>query len=459
MTYAEAVTVLEQLANYERTHRPEAMRQVQLERMQRLCERLGHPQQRFRAVLVAGTNGKGSISAMLYSMLRESRLRAGCYTSPHVEQLRERIRVWTEGPTDEERCHGDDWISEADFARLTERVWPVLAAMQQEQPESPPTYFEAITALAFCYFAERGVEVAVLEVGLGGRLDATNVVEQAVSVIGPIDVDHQDILGHDPVSIAREKAAVIKPRQTVLTAPQHGEVLAVLRQACEGYGVPLLIGGEHLTARVARHSLDGLQVSLTGQRGIYESLEIPLLGRHQAMNAALAVGALEALSTAGIPHSLVERGLARVVWPGRLEPVHEAPVVLMDGAHNPHAAAALAATLTELFPERRIHLLIGVSSDKAVEGIGQALAGLAVSATCTKSRHPRALDPVALAKRLAPYCADVHVMSDAADAYTYLLNAVLPEDVIVVTGSLFLVGDLRAALRSPNVGVRRPAAA
>lgn len=459
MTSADAIAWLDGLTNYERAHRPDAMRQVQLERMQRLCGRLGDPQRRFRAVLVAGTNGKGSIAAMLYSMLRESRLRAGLYTSPHVEHLRERIRMWTEGPTEEERCHGDDWISEEELVQAASQVRAAVAALAGEEPESPPTYFEAVTAMAFCAFARRDVELAVLEVGLGGRLDATNVVEQAVSVIGPIDVDHQDVLGCDPVTIAREKAAIIKARQIAITAPQHGEVLAVLRRACESYGVPLLVGGEDVTARIERHDLDGLQISLTGQRGIYESLELPLLGRHQAMNAALAVAALEALSTSGIPHTLVERGLSRIVWPGRLEPVHDEPLVLMDGAHNPHAAGTLAATLTELFPERRVHLLIGMSSDKAVEGVGQALAGLAASATCTKSRHPRALDPMVLAKRLAPYCADVHVMSDAADAYTYLLNAVSPEDVIVVMGSLFLVGELRAALRSPLVGVRRPAAA
>ena len=457
MTYDEAIAYLDSLTNYERTHDPEAMRRVRLARMRRLCQQLGDPHRGFRSVLVTGTNGKGSICAMLYSMLRESSLRVGLYTSPHVEHLRERIRVWTTGSTAEERSHGDDWIGAEEFAKLVEQLQPLLERMRLKFPQHPPTYFEALTAIAFMQFSQRGVEVAVLEVGLGGRLDATNVVDQAMSTIAPIDVDHTDVLGTEPVLIAKEKASIIKPRQTVISSPQQGGVMEVLRAACDAQGVPLLVGGQDLTVRIEHHDLDGLQVSLTGQRGIYESLQIALIGRHQAINAAVAVGALEALSTTGVPYSIVERGLARVEWPGRIEVVNHDPFVLMDGAHNVHAAAALAETLRELCQGRQIHLLIGMSSDKSVEGVGKVLGSLVVSATCTKSRHPRALEPVKLAERLSPFCPDVHVMSDAADAYTYLLNAVSPKDVIVVTGSLFLVGELRAALRKSNVGVRRAA--
>jgi len=458
VTYQDAVAYLDSFVNYERQHAAEAMRGVSLDRMRQLCQRLGDPQRRFRSVLVAGTNGKGSICAMLYSMLRESPLRVGLYVSPHVEHLRERIRVWADGPRSGERAHGDDWISAADFAAAIEQLMPALEAMRAQSPEDPPTYFEAITAAAFVYFSQQRVSLAVVEVGLGGRLDATNVVEQAVSVFGPIDLDHSDVLGADAPAIAAEKAGIIKPQQIVVTAPQSPDVLSVLQAACDAQGVPLLLVGRDATARVEAHDLDGLQASVTGLRGIYESLEIPLIGRHQAENAAAAVCALEALSNAGVPHAMVERGLARIDWPGRLEAVHESPLVLMDGGHNPHAAEALRQTLEEFCPRRRIHLLIGVSADKPVEEIGKRLAGLSASATCTASRHPRALSPTALAKRLAPFCADVHVMSDPIDAYTYLLNAVSPEDVIVVMGSLFLVGQLRAALRQSHVRPPRRAA-
>ena len=455
MDYHNAMAYLESFVNFERTHDPEAMRDVPLERMRRLCQRAGDVQRRFRSVVVTGTNGKGSVCAMLYSMLRESALRVGLYTSPHLEHARERIRVWTSGPDTAERRPEDDWISEQEFAAAVTQLYGLLEEARRAGGETAPTYFEAMTLVAFVHFAARGVDIAVLEVGLGGRLDATNVVEQAVSVIAPIDADHADILGPDSAAIAGEKAGIIKPGQTVITAAQRSEVLDVLRAACERHGSPLFTVGQDLSAVVQRADLDGLQLSLAGFRGIYDGLELPLLGRHQAQNAALAVGALEALSRAGVPHSMVERGLARAEWPGRIEVVQEAPLIIMDGAHNPHAASALAGTLKELCGNRAIHLLIGMSSDKPVEQVGAILGGLAVSATCTRSRHPRACEPVELARRLLPYCLDVHVMSNPLDAYTYLLNAVASRDAIVVTGSLFLVGELRAALRHAHIRPRR----
>ena len=459
MTYREAVAYLRSLVNYEQHRNPEAMRAVELGRMRQLCRRLGDPQRSFRSVLVTGTNGKGSICAMLYSMLRESSLRVGLYTSPHLEDPRERIRVWTSGAGSGERVQGEDWIGETAFAALVEQIQSVAERLRAASPQQPLAYFEVFSAIAFLYFQQQRVEIAVLEVGLGGRLDATNVVDQAVSLIAPIDVDHAEVLGADPVAIAKEKAGIIKPNQAVITAPQPPGVMEVLRAAADAQGVPLLTCGGDLTVRIHRHDLEGLQASITGLRGIYESLEIPLLGRHQASNAAMAVGALEALSTSGVPSSIVERGLARAEWPGRFEVIHEAPLVILDVAHNPHAAAALRETLTELCPGRHIQLLIGLSADKPAEAMGELLGGLAGGVTCTKSSHPRAMEPTELAQRLVPFCADVHVMSDAADALTYLLNAASPSDVIVVTGSLFLVGELRTALRQSHAWNRRPAAA
>jgi dihydrofolate synthase/folylpolyglutamate synthase len=453
MTYAEAAEYLETFANYELVRDAGALRAMKLDRMRRLCRRLGDPHRGFRSVLVTGTNGKGSICAMLYAMLRESELRVGLYSSPHLEDLRERIRVWNGSPA-ESTVRADDWISEADFAGAVEELQPALEALRTD-PAGPPTYFEAVTAAAFLQFRRCGVNLAVLEVGMGGRLDATNVVDQAVSVIGPIGDDHGQVLGLDPAAIAREKAGIIKPRQMVITAAQRPEVLEVLQSACLEQGAPLIAGGRDLTASVQQHSLDGLECTLTGLRGMYAGMSIPLLGRHQAQNAALAVGALEALADTGVPHRLVQRGLARVEWPGRIEPVHDAPLILMDGAHNADAADALASALTELCAGRTLHLLVGMSGDKSPEELGRRLGRMAASATCTSARHPRALDPAQLAGRLWPYCNNVHVMPDPVDALTYLLNAVPPQDVIVVTGSLFLVGQLRAAMRRAGLRPRR----
>ena len=452
MTYDDAVRYLDTFVNFEHARSAEALRAIPLARMRRLCQRLGDPQRRFRSVLVAGTNGKGSIAAMLYAMLRESTLRVGLYTSPHLEHLRERIRVSAD--PDAGRAHGEDWIGPEAFAAHVAAIQPLVEELRPA-PEGPPTCFELLTAVALRHFASQRVEVAVLEVGLGGRLDATNVVEPAASIFAPIDVDHAEILGRDRTLIAREKAGIIKPNQVVIAAPQPDEVLAVLREAADQHAAPCLVAGRDFTAAVEEHTLEGLRVSLGGLRGAYEHVRVPLPGRHQAWNAAAAVVALEVLSNAGQPHELVARGLASTVSPGRLEVVHETPLVLLDGAHNPHALVALRDTLTELCPGRRAHLLVGMSSDKSVEALGQLLGGLVGSATCTRSHHPRALEPLELARRLAPYCADVSVMSDPVDAYTYVVNAAAPSDVVVVAGSLFLVGQLRAALRHSQLRIQR----
>ena len=457
MTFEQALAYLDSFVNYELAPKPAAMREIKLERMRRLCQRLGDPHRRFRSILVAGTNGKGSICAMLHSMLRETSLQIGLYTSPHLESVRERIQV-SNSAAERGATRRKGWIAESEFAALVRDLRPLLEELRRI-PQEAPTHFEVLTAMAFLYFQKREVEVAVLEVGLGGRLDATNVVEPDVSVISAIDIDHTEILGYDPVLIAREKAGIIRAKQTVIIAPQQAAIEEVFRIASETNGVPLWVCGRDLTVRVHGYTLKGLQLTVTGFRGIYESVQLPLLGRHQADNAAVAIGALEALSGDGIPHALVMRGLSRVVWPGRLEVMHENPPVFMDGAHNPSAARALRDMLTELCPGRAVHLLLGISREKAVDEFGKILGRMAVSTTCAKSGHPRAMDPQELSRRIAQYCPTVHVITDPVDALTYLLNTVQETDVIVVTGSLFFVGELRTAFRRAHVRLKRTAIA
>ncbi len=450
MTYAEATAYLESLVNFEHRHQPQAMRAVRLERMAWLCRRLGEPQRRFRTLLVAGTNGKGSICAMLYAMLRTASRCVGLYTSPHLVDPRERIRI----AADPEG--GADWLTEEEFATLVSECRPVFETLGREDPGGRPTYFEAMTTLALLAFARRPVEFAVLEVGLGGRLDATNVVEPSVAVFGSIGLDHAEVLGDDPARIAVEKAGIIKPRQTVISVPQQPEVAQVIRKACAAQHVPCWMAGEDFSARIVSHTPGGLEVSLTGLRGLYEHVEIPLLGRHQADNAAAAVAALEALAVGGIPHGIVARGLAQTAWPGRIELVSDAPVVILDGAHNPPAARALRSTVEELWPGRPVHLVLGMSADKPAEALGRILGSWAASVTCTQSRHPRALGAQELAERLAGCAASLRVIREPVDAHTYLLNTVSANEIIVVTGSLFVVGELRAALERDGIEWRRP---
>ena len=452
MTYQDALDYVATLTNYEQHHDAPAMRAVTLERMQQLCERLGNPQQRFRSILVAGTNGKGSICAMLYAILRAAKFRVGLYTSPHLENARERFRVSAH------TAGSSDWISEDAFASVIERLKPFIDE-SAHAPQGPLTYFEVMTAAALLHFAQQRVQIAVLEVGLGGRLDATNVAEPAVSVLGPVGFDHTDILGHDLVAIAKEKAGVMRAGHPVVSAPQEPAVAACLREATAASGCPLIEVGHALSSEVLAHSVDGLELSVRTPRGRYDDLQLPLLGRHQADNAAVAVAAVEALSETGVPHRAVRSGLAKVSWPGRCEVVQEAPVVLLDGAHNPQAATTLRATIEELWPEREIHLLVGMSADKPVRPVGECLGPMATSVTCTRSHHPRACPAQQLADQWRPFNRRLHVIDDPIDAYTYLLNRCAPEAVIVITGSLFLVGELRTALWKAHIRtrtVRRP---
>ena len=459
MTYHDALAYLDSLTNYERTHQPEAMRTVSLDRMRRLCEQLGNPQRRFRAMLVAGTNAKGSICAMIYTILRAANLRVGLYTSPHLEDLRERIRLAIHPPDEDstDRDHAD-WISQRDFAACIQRIRPAVEALRQASKtslEGPPTYFEVMTAAAFLHFANQGVDLGVLEVGLGGRLDATNVVEQVVSVLGPIGLDHTDVLGTDLVSVAREKAGILKSRQPVISATQEPGVARLLRELTAQHGAQLFEYGHAFETEAIHLEPRGMRLAIRSPRGRYDELFLPLYGRHQAENAAIAVAAVESLAASGLLYSAVQAGLARVQWPGRLELIQDHPVVLLDGAHNPPAALALKAALVERWSDRPIHVLLGVSGDKAVSQIAQILGPIAASVTCTASRHPRACDPHRLAELVGPSSRQVTVIPDVVDAYTYLLNTSGPQDVIVVTGSVFLVGELRIILQKTHAQCRR----
>ncbi len=456
MTYDDALAYLDRVTNFERTHQPVAMRAVRLERTRQLCERLGNPQRQFRSILVGGTNGKGSICAMIYAILKAATGRVGLYTSPHLQDPRERIRVSPDARQQPLDANGaSDWISPEAFGAI---IGELARAVETKGalPDGPPTYFELMTAAAFLYFARSGVRVAVLEVGLGGRLDATNVADPVVSVLGPIGFDHMDVLGHDLLSIAREKAGIFRRGGMIVTASQQRSVSMLIRELASEQACELVEYGPAVSAEVDAHGIHGLRLVIRGLRGRYDELTLPLIGRHQAENAAIAVAAVEALGEQGVPHAAVRRGLARTRWLGRMQIIQEQPIVLLDGSHNPQAAMALVQTLNELWPDRRKHLLLGMSADKPLDEILGILAPVAHSITCTQSRHPRACDAQRLAQRLPVKHERICVIPDVADAYTFVLNTSGPCDVIVVTGSLFLVGQLQSALRCSNSVTRVP---
>lgn len=441
MTYDDALTYLDSLKNFERQHDAQAMQAVRLERMRLLCERLGNPQQLFRSILVGGTNGKGSICAMLYAILRAAGFRVGLYTSPHLYDVRERIRI--SGSVSAGDGGEPDWISREELARQAERLREAIQDGEGAWPEGPPTYFEAMTAIALLHFARRRAQWAILEVGLGGRLDATNVVDPAVSVLGPVGFDHTDVLGETLLSIASEKAGIFRPGRAVISAAQEGAVSALFRRLTNERVVEY---GRGFHAEILSHNADGLEVNIRGLRGRYDRVRLPLIGRHQAQNAAVSIAVIETIAGDGIPHEPVRAGFASVRWPGRVEVIRRQPWIVLDGAHNPQAAQTLRAAVEDIWPGVRTHLLVGMSHDKPIRAVGDILAPLAASVICTRSRHQRACDAQRLAAEFAPSHRSVAVIPDSDDAMTYALNTVPPDGLILVTGSLFLVGEMRIAL-------------
>ncbi|HEX9015567.1 MAG TPA: folylpolyglutamate synthase/dihydrofolate synthase family protein [Chloroflexota bacterium] len=449
MNYQDALGYLQTLTDFEKkTGYTYATAGFDLRRPRALLEVLGNPQLRFPSIVVAGTKGKGSTSAMIASILRASGRSVGLYSQPHLHTFRERIRV------------DDTIITPEEFASAVEAVVPVVEEFVRRYPDlGMPTSYEAATAAALVFFARKAPDIVVLEVGLGGRLDAVNVVEPLVSVITPVSLDHVQILGNTVAEIASEKAGIIKERGVVVAAEQDEEAMGVIRRvarersarliearpdvagpAVPEDGRPEIRPGEH-----ARPRRTSTEVSLRGTAGAVYRLRLPLLGAHQVANAATAIAVIEQLEGMGVVagREAIEAGLASVKWPGRLEVVSEAPLVVVDGAHNGDSARKLAAALTEEFLYRRLILVLGTSTDKDVEGIIAALGPIADIAIATRSRHPRAADPERLAAELRRHSHDVRLAPDVPKALSLATGLADSADLICATGSLFTVADAR----------------
>ena len=363
--YQDTLDYIFGYVNYEKQVRyPYDAVTFNLSRMEEVLERLGRPQDRFQCVHIAGTKGKGSTSVMVESVLRSAGYRTGIYTSPHLHTFRERIRL------------GSGLMTKAELVALLDRCKPAIEAV----PEI--TAFEVMTALAFQYFAENGVEWAVLEVGLGGRLDATNVVHPAVCAITSLSYDHVELLGHTLSLIAFEKAGIIKPGVPVVSAPQEPEAMAVIRRVCADTGANLVVLGEAWRWEKDGADLAGQTLTVTGPDGVptYADLRIPLLGRHQLDNATTAVAILEQLRDQGvaIPEQALRTGLATARWPGRFELLSSRPALVVDSAHNENSARKLRAALAEWFPRpprRQLALIFGASSDKDIAGMLESFLG------------------------------------------------------------------------------------
>jgi dihydrofolate synthase/folylpolyglutamate synthase len=420
MDYPDSVHFLYSLGNEIKTAK------LGLDRIRAVLEALGRPQDRPRFVHVAGTNGKGSTCAMIESALRAAGRRTGLFTSPHLSQPTERIRI------------GGHPISADRFAGAFNRVHSAVEELFSAGAiDLHTTYFETVTAMALLVFAEEGAEMVVLEVGLGGRLDATNVVSPDLCVITPVDFDHEAFLGKSLESIAGEKAGILKAGVPVVFARQRPEAARVL----DGRAAELSIA----VARTAAWSVRDLEMDARGSRfrlsgGRDLGIACPLAGEHQVENAVTAAVALACL---GVPDSAIEAGIARTRWPGRLERVSERPEIILDGAHNPAGARALAAYIDRFYSHRPVRLIYGAMRDKAIDEISGILFPRAQQVIVTAPQQARALSPEAL--RDIGGHPDLRTAPTLRDALALVEDA-SPEDVVFVTGSLFLVAEARELL-------------
>ncbi len=428
-TYPDALDFLFTFQDFSLTHMEQiAPERFELERMFALMARFGDPQQDFPTIHIAGTKGKGSVAAHTASALQAAGYKTGLYTSPHLEDFRERIQV------------SGAWISESDFVAEAQRL--------QNQVDGLPglTSYELQTALAFLYFSSQQVDCAVIEVGMGGRLDSTNILTPLVSVITNISYDHTAILGNTLAEIAGEKGGIIKPGVSVVSAPQQPEALAKLRQIAQAQDSPFMLIGDDILFEPLSHTLEGQDFRLTEEGSGPVALSTRLLGRHQVENAATAYGVLQVANRAGLPvdEEAIRTGFASVRWPGRFEIFSGPPTVVMDGAHNRYSAKMLAETVWDVFPGRRVVLVFGASEDKDIAGMFAELLPVVSDVYLVQANHPRAATPEKLAELMGESNHLVTQVPDIEDLRGLLDQMVGAEPVILVTGSLYLVGTFRA---------------
>jgi dihydrofolate synthase/folylpolyglutamate synthase len=435
MNYEASVRYLLSLGRELAAPTQAAAAKFDLENITVLAERLGHPERAYPSAHIAGTNGKGSTAAFLESILRHAGFRTGLNTSPHLEKINERIRV-----------NGEEISDEAFAETLTRLQLLIEELLAAGKLRAHPTYFECVTAMAFEHFARERVDLAVFEVGLGGRLDATNILSPQVTIITRIDFDHENFLGHSLKEIAAEKAGILKPGVPLVLAEQLPEACEVILARASALGCPVIEASKIF--RIDQESMQNghvrTRVVETASGKIFE-IAPSLPGRFQLQNALNALAAARLLCKRGfqISDDAFTRGIANTVWPGRLEKLQSAPDVYCDGAHNPGAARELAHFLEQNFPGRKIWLIYAALRDKAVDEVAGLLFPHAAEVIFTAPRTTRAVSAAQLAEIAGHHAARFSVIPDAERALEHALAEAAPEDAIFITGSLYLVGQLR----------------
>ena len=429
------------LADLERSAHPVLFREFNLERIKALLSLVGDPHLAVPMIHVAGTKGKGSTVSMMASVLEASGLRSGVYTSPHLHSVRERIAITGVGP-----------ITEGEFTQKTALLEPLVRSLNREDTYGHITTFEMLTVVGFLHFRDAGARFGCIEVGLGGRLDATNVVSPRVCGISSISFDHMDLLGDTLALIAGEKAGIIKEGAPVVTAPQDPEALAVIQRIAKERRAPLTVSGRDITWTLGASDLEGQEFTVKSARGEY-ALHTPLLGDHQVENAATAVGMCEHLMDQGFPITAasIRRGMAAVNWPARLEVLSREPLIVADGAHNPYSIGKLMQAMRDRFRFNRLILVIGLTRTKDLDGMVKALGVVPWRVITTKADHPRALEEGILGQTIRDRGLIQESSPDTASAIRRAKALAGPRDLILVSGSLFVAAEARECV----LGVER----
>lgn len=405
-----------------------------LQRIQRLCDLAGNPEKDLKIIHVAGTNGKGSTTTFISSVLISQGYKVGIYTSPYIERFTERIKI------------NDTEISEEDVARLVTDIEPDIDRIEREGLERP-TEFEIITACAFKYFKEQQVDFVLLEVGLGGRFDATNVVNPILSVITTISYDHMNILGDTLSKIAFEKAGIIKENRPVVIYPQEQEAMDVLLREAEGKNAKVKLVGQ-MKYEVLQDSIDGIIFNAYGNRE-YKNIKINMRGSYQVMNALTALKAIETLIEEGIniEYSAIYEGFASASWPGRFEVIHSEPYIILDGGHNIQGIEVLVSALKKYFPDKKIKIICGMLRDKEYDKMIQKLAEVANNFIAVTANSPRALSSEELKKVIESKGKKAVASESIREGVNTALENVNKNEVLVFCGSLYMIGEARGILK------------
>ncbi|WP_058485813.1 bifunctional folylpolyglutamate synthase/dihydrofolate synthase [Defluviitalea phaphyphila] len=424
MNYSEVINYINKIENFGS--------KLGLSRIKELLKHLGNPEKNLKVIHVAGTNGKGSVCAMLSYILVNSKYNVGVYTSPHLERYNERIKI------------NNEEISNEDFSKLGEKI-----IEKAKKCEEHPTVFECLTAMALLYFAEKNVDFVILEVGLGGRYDATNVIDNPlVSVITSISMDHMDVLGDTIEKIAYEKAGIIKKNcSTVLYFPNN-KVYNIIKDICKDLDSSFNYVS-YMDVKYINQSIKGTTFSIKTDKYVYNNLEISLIGEHQIYNTALVLLVVEVLKEKGIiiSEKSIRKGLKECRWPGRMEIISKSPIILLDGAHNKEGIEALVRTFDQYFPNKEINLLIGVLKDKPYELMLDKLLPYVKNIIITEPKSPRKLAVDELEKIVKKYNMSVFKDSDIHKAFNLAYKLTYKDGILCCAGSLYLIGELKNILK------------